>query len=45
MSGEELAAADNWMTIVDKRPVDGDTRNPFRVDAGTLHPRAAHHAS
>ena len=46
VSGEELAAADNWMTIVDKRPVDGDTRNPFRVDAKerfthvrlTMHP-------
>ncbi len=46
VSGEELAAADNWVTIIDKRSVDGDTRNPFRVDAKerfthvrlTMHP-------
>ncbi|WP_246222247.1 MULTISPECIES: allantoicase [Gordonia] len=46
VSGAELAASEDWVTVVEKSAVDGDTRNPFRVDAKerfthvrlTMHP-------
>jgi allantoicase len=33
-SVDEVVDKAEWTTIVDRSPVDGDSRNPFRVDSG-----------
>ncbi|ACY23196.1 allantoicase [Gordonia bronchialis DSM 43247] len=33
VSAEELVSDAEWVTIVEKSPAEGDTRNPFTVDA------------
>lgn len=46
VSADQLVHDTDWVTIVERSPVDGDTRNPFKVDAKerfthvrlTMHP-------